>query len=205
MVEHQFAALSAFDGLAVAGRFGAGEAANAGVLAAERLGVRLLNICAAREQAADARAAIEATCGIAPPSGARRASAGDVSLVGIAPGRWLAVGETARAGALIETLAQRLTGLAATADQSDGYGVLRLTGERVRDALAKGCPIDLDPSVFGIEHAATVPIASVPCRLWQIDLAPTFDVLVPRSYARSFWEWLLPSSMEFGLEVLQAQ
>lgn len=204
MLEPSVSARSAFAGLAVPGVIGV-EGGIAGVTVTERLGMRLLHICALKEHGARARQTIEAVTRLTPPARPRRVSNGGLSLVGTAPDRWLVVGEGPSSAATVERVALRLDGLAAIADQSDGYGVLRLWGPRVREALAKGCPIDLHPSVFGIEDAATVPIASIPCRLWQVDLAPAYDILVPRSYAASFWDWLKSSAAEYGFEVVSAR
>ena len=37
--------------------------------------------------------------------------------------------------------------------------------------------------------------------LWQEE-APTYDIAVPSSLARSFWSWLTASAGEYGYEVL---
>lgn len=203
MLESPVAARSAFAGLAVPGTIGSDGGAS-GVVVVERLGVRLLNICTHKEHGPRARQTIEAITRLTPPNRPRRVASGGLTLIGTAPGRWLVVGEGPAGAATVERVAVRLEGLAAIADQSDAYGVLRLWGTRVRDTLAKGCPIDLHPSAFGLEDAATVPIATIPCRLWQVDHAPAYDVLVPRSYALSFWDWLKSSAAEFGFEVQPA-
>lgn len=204
MLEPPLALRSAFADLAVPGTIG-GADGSAGVTIAERIGVRLLHVCPLKEPGPRARQAIEAITRLTPPDRPRRVGGGGLSLVGLAPDRWLVVGDGPASSASIERLVVRLDGLAAIADQSDAYGVLRLWGPRVRDALAKGCPIDLHPSVFGPGDAATVPIASVPCRLWQVDATPAYDILVPRSYAASFWHWLTASAAEYGFEVMPAR
>jgi sarcosine oxidase subunit gamma len=123
------------------------------------------------------------------------------ALIGTGPGHWLAIGEGGRQGALISELAAGLAGLASVVDQSHAKAVLRVSGPRVRDALAKGCMLDLDPRTFRPGDAATTEIALIGCLLWQVDEAPTFDLAVGRSYAESFWRWLASSAAEFGTEV----
>jgi sarcosine oxidase subunit gamma len=44
--------------------------------------------------------------------------------------------------------------------------------------------------------------ALIPLHLWQLDDAPTYEVALPRSLARSFAEWLAESAAEFGMVVL---
>jgi sarcosine oxidase subunit gamma len=92
-------------------------------------------------------------------------------------------------------------GHAAIVDQSHAGMLLNATGRRIRDALAKGLPIDLDPRAFGIGHAAVTAVAHVGVHLWQINELPTYRLLIPRSYAGSFWHWLSASAAEYGLEV----
>jgi heterotetrameric sarcosine oxidase gamma subunit len=80
--------------------------------------------------------------------------------------------------------------------------VLRIGGPRARAALAKGCPLDLHPRAFGPGDTAVTAIAHVGVQLWQLDDAPTYELAVPRSMAKSFWTWLSASAAEFGLAVV---
>jgi sarcosine oxidase subunit gamma len=127
------------------------------------------------------------------PDGPRRAENGGVTLLGIGPGRWLAL---APAGT---DLVGRFADLAAVTDQSDGLGLLQVAGPRAADALAKGCMIDLDPSAFGADAVAVTTIAHVGVTLWRAE--DGFVLAVPRSYAGSFWHWLAVSAAEFGCRI----
>jgi methylglutamate dehydrogenase subunit D len=89
-------------------------------------------------------------------------------------------------------------------DHTSAKAVVRIAGARARDALAKGCPIDLDPRVFKPGSAATTRIALIDCSLWQADSTPAYDLAVDRSIAPSFWTWLTASAAEYGYEVLPA-
>jgi sarcosine oxidase subunit gamma len=91
---------------------------------------------------------------------------------------------------------------ASVADQSSGKCVLRISGERARDVLAKGCRIDLHPRIFAPGRSAVTPIAHTHTVLMQVDAAPTFDLIVPSTLARDFVEWLGLSAAEFGYEVV---
>jgi sarcosine oxidase subunit gamma len=124
-----------------------------------------------------------------------------VSFVGYGPGQWLAVSETLAGDALARDLKQRLKGLASVSDQSGGRTVLRLSGPRAREVLAKGLPIDLHPRAFGPGSAATSTISLMGVQLWQVDGAPTYDIALFRSLSASFWRWLTASEAEFGYEV----
>jgi methylglutamate dehydrogenase subunit D len=134
--------------------------------------------------------ALIAKTGIA--DAARGSGANGVAALGIGPGRWLFLGQN------LEELAP-LSGLASLSDHSDGYAVFELWGPEVRQALAKGVPVDLHPAIFTDDVAMTV-IAHIGAIVWQS--APDhFSIAVFRSYAGSFWHWLAASAGEFGLVV----
>jgi sarcosine oxidase subunit gamma len=121
-----------------------------------------------------------------------------LDLIWAGPQQWLAISEDRAAP---ERLARALEGLAAVSDQSDGRAVLRLSGPKLRDTMAKGCPVDLHPRAFRPGDTALTAIAHIGVQLWQLDEAPTFEIAVFRSMAGSFWRWLSGSAAEFGLEV----
>ena len=95
-------------------------------------------------------------------------------------------------------LAAGLKGLATIIDQSDGKAVLRISGLRARDTLAKGCSLDLHPSAFKPGSVGTTPVALIDCVIWQVDETPTYDLAIPTSFAESFWSWLTASAAEYG-------
>lgn len=121
-----------------------------------------------------------------------------LALIGTGPGSHLAIRDAA-GPALATELAQGLHGIASVCDQSAAYGVLRLSGPKVRDVLAKGVPIDLHPSAFRPGDAAVTLAGHVSIVLWQPDAADSFDLAVSRSYAGSFMHWLDESAEEFAV------
>jgi sarcosine oxidase subunit gamma len=134
----------------------------------------------------------------------RRAGASsDVAFVAVGPGAWLAISERA-ANELAARLAGDLDGLASVSDQSDGYVVIRLTGGRVRNALAKLIPIDVHPCAFEIGAVASTVAAHMGVTLWRLadepDGAPVFEIMMFRSLARSFWHALAEAAAEYGFE-----
>ena len=84
----------------------------------------------------------------------------------------------------------RLSGLASLSDQSSAYAVFRLSGLGARTLLQRGVSIDLDPAAFSPGSAATSVISHIGVIFWQLDNAPTYEVAVFRSLARSFRHWL---------------
>lgn len=170
----------------------------------ERAGLGLATVQARPGRTGELRARVRALFGLDLPDAPRRAAAGDVAFLGTGPGAWLAVRDGAADG-LARGLAADLAGLASVADQSDGYGVLRLAGDRVPDALRKGMTVDLHPAVFRPGDVAVTTAAHVGVTLWRLpdgaDGRPCYEVACFRSYAGSFWRWLSESAAEFGLRV----
>jgi len=123
------------------------------------------------------------------PDGPSLAQAGDITLLGIAPGAWLA--HAARWTPDWEaSLRDRLGGIASVSDQSSSYEIFRLRGPRARRLLQRGVAIDLDPAVFPPGTVAVTAIAHIGVTLWCLDAAPTFHIACFRSHAESFQQWL---------------
>jgi len=135
-----------------------------------------------------------------PPPG--RSAGRHATLLGLAPSNWLVVAPPDLPGALAAELRAALGPAALVADQSTGFVMLRLAGPRARDALAKGCRVDLHPREFAAGRVARTPIAQVNVILHRVGDAPTFDLLAPSSTARSFAHFLLEAAGEFGAEIL---
>ncbi len=191
---------SALAAVANPGRYGRKDGP-AGVTITERVDVGLATVMARRGQATALRDVVPSAYGVALPDTSRHVAGPAAGFIGTGPEQWLAVSERLPNGELAEDLSAKLKGLASIADQSDGRAVIRIAGPRARDALAKGLPIDLDPSVFTPGSAATSVISLMGVTLWQVDDAPTYDVAVFRSIAGSFWKWLTDSAAEFGVTV----
>lgn len=138
-------------------------------------------------------AAIGAALGLTPPDGPLRAQNEDMALIGVGPDVWLAVREGA-AGDWADTLARQLEGLASVSEQSGGYLVLRVSGPAARELIQRGAFIDLDPSVFEPNAAATTSIAHMGAILWALETADSFEIALFRSYAASFAHWIETAS-----------
>lgn len=184
----------AFDGLLAP----AGE--GRGVLVRER-SPQLATVTALRA-GRDAVARALDGLGLALPDGPGRIARDSTAVLGLGPRSWLVARE---GGApLAAELAKALAGAAAVADQSDGYGVLRLSGPRVRALLEKGVALDLHDRAFPPGSAAATLCAHLGIVLWRLDDAAgsaVFEVAVPRSLAGSFWHVVAAGAAEYGLVV----
>ena len=95
----------------------------------------------------------------------------------------------------------RVGPFAAVSDQSDARLVLRVSGQNVRNVLAKGVPIDLHPNAFRPGDIACTVVGYINTQIDMLDNAPTYQLAAPRSMAGSFWSWLTASAAEFGYQV----
>jgi methylglutamate dehydrogenase subunit D len=171
------------------------------VCVCERTDLALASVLARRGADSTLASKVRETFGIELPMLPRRSAAGSLAFVWAGPGHWLATCEGEAGHRFEARLRTALAGLASISDQSDGRAVLRITGLCARDTLAKGLPVDLDPSVMQPGGALVSAIAHIGVHVWQLDAAPTYDCAISRSYAQSFWHWLEASAAEYGLTV----
>jgi sarcosine oxidase subunit gamma len=168
------------------------------VQVAEVTGIAIASIAARKHQTEELSAKIQSLLGLALPAEPKHVAAADVSIVWSAPGQWLvlfASGGRQR----VPDLAAALQGLASTTDQSDSRAIIEVSGPRVRDVLAKGVMVDLHPKAFGPGDTAVTLVAHVGAQITCIDAAPVYQLMVPRSFCLSFWDWLISSGEEYGI------
>jgi sarcosine oxidase, subunit gamma len=92
----------------------------------------------------------------------------------------------------------------AVVDVSGWRTTLELSGPRARDVLAKGCSLDLHPSVFGVGAHAQTLLAQAQAIVWLVDEEPVFRLLVRSSFAAYVATWLLDAMAEYALHDLDA-
>jgi len=134
------------------------------------------------------------------PRRRRRVEGARLTCTWAGPKRWLVEAPAIAPPGPIEELEQHIAGTAALVRQTDGRAVLQMSGPKVREALRKGVAIDLHPRSFAPGDTALTLVAGIEVHLWQLDDVPTFELLISRSVADSFWDWLKSAAAEFGLE-----
>jgi methylglutamate dehydrogenase subunit D len=139
--------------------------------------------------------------GLRLPATPKCVSAGAIGFLWTGAGQWLAMTKGEDGTALERRLRADLGDLASISDQSDGRVIIRVSGARARDALAKGVPVDLHPGAFRRGDAAVTTVAYIGVTLWQVDDAPTYELILPRSFSADFHEWLNGAAAEFGVRV----
>ena len=168
-------------------------AARAGVTIAPRRPVTMLDV----RGPADAVAAhLKARCGLEIPREPNAAIGSATRALWLGPDEWLVI-SNATACAIVEASDQPDVSIT---DVGHGRAALRLRGPDLRDALAKGCSLDLDPRAFPRGRCAQTAIGRISVILDHVE-PDVVDVYCARSYARSFWHWLTEACVEYGYAV----
>lgn len=147
--------------------------------------------------------AVEAALGAGLPlePGEAAEIGGDALLIRLGPDEWRLIAPPADDGRLAARLASGLAGgRGALVNVSSASTVIAVTGERAADLLATGAGIDFDPAAFPPGRAVRTRIGNAQALVHR-KAEDAFDLHVPRSYARSFWEWLEERGREFDAAV----
>jgi heterotetrameric sarcosine oxidase gamma subunit len=123
------------------------------------------------------------------PEGPQCSIASHLVLMGIGPRSWLAVRDGARPG-WSQSIADGLGSMAAVTDQTGAFGIVRLSGSRVRDCLASAVFLDFHPDVFPVGAVAVTRFSHFTAIIWRLHGESVFDLAVPRSVAQDFWQQL---------------
>ena len=179
---------------------GAVEEANSGLRLEERALLGHVNLRGDHNDALFA-ASIRSALGFSVPTATNTfVSREGNTAVWLGPDEWLIVTQSGEETDLIDRLRRALTGIhSSVTDITGGQTVLRLSGPKVHDLLAKGCTLDLHARSFGPGQCAQTNIAHAAVTLLQIDDSPTYDVVVRRSFARYLALWIEDAASEYGL------
>lgn len=192
--------VSALADVAVQGRFGADKGAP-GVTLSVRHPASIVTVIARKGQSAALAKAVEAAYKCALPGIGESSGRGALALHWCGLDQYYAIAEGKADGELYRDLKTRLEGLASCSDQSHGRIILRIAGPKARALLAKGTPVDLDPSAFGPGKSAVTQMAHVGVHLAQTG-KDEFELSVFRGFSENFWEWLTEQAEEYGYQVL---
>ncbi|TKC81272.1 sarcosine oxidase subunit gamma [Trinickia terrae] len=140
-------------------------------------------------------AAVASVLGCKPPAKPDTVALGDgCDVLWLGPDEWLVRSNEARAASLETKLRVAFDGAyAAAVDVGSGYTVLEVGGERVRDVLSRGCPLDLHPRLFtrgqcAQSHFFKASIVLIPTA------ENTYEIVVRRSFADYFCRILLDAA-----------
>jgi sarcosine oxidase subunit gamma len=109
----------------------------------------------------------------------------------LGPDEWLLITPEGREDAMAQALRESVgDGFASVIELGSGQTVIELRGARAREVIAKGCPLDLHPRVFGPGRCAQSRLARTLVTIAQVDASPSFELIVRRSFADYLWQWL---------------
>jgi methylglutamate dehydrogenase subunit D len=170
----------------------------AGVTLALRSGLALATVSVRRNQLDALVGRVRDLLGLDISQARKCVIASPIAFLWAGPGHWLAMADGQGGPAWEQRVRVTLGELASICDQSDGRTIIRVSGERAREVLAKGMPIDLHPRAFRAGDAAVTSVGHISAQFWQVDETPAYELIVSRSFAVSFWEWLTASAAGFG-------
>jgi sarcosine oxidase subunit gamma len=120
------------------------------------------------------------------------------------PNSWMIIASDEEAkrkpGELMKSLQKAVGDLGAVVDQSHGRCALRLSGAHARKVMAKNTSIDLHPIAFAPGQSALTAVAHMSALVIQVDDAPSYDLFVARSLARSFTHAVVHACHEFAAD-----
>jgi len=188
-----------FDGLPP-GRYGAGGENPVRIATCRHA---LLQLSARRGQEEKLHAAIQHAVGMALPPPGRSATSGTITALWLQPDCWLLQGPEGDETTLACTRAAG--GRASIVDQTHGRAILSLSGARARDVLARLCRLDLHPRAFGPGpgpgRVASTTMSDISVLLHQRDDTPSFDLIIPSSFAIAFATALRHAADFVGYEI----
>lgn len=153
---------------------------NAALSVRERENLSLLTL----RGMADCPAFAEAVAGVVAPlpraSNTASRTASSV-ILWLAPDAWLVVTEGVACTERLATTVSAVGGY--VLDTSHARVAIRIEGTAARAALAQVCRLDLHPRVFAVDACAQTRFAQVSVVVHRF-AEDTFDLYVPRSYAR---------------------
>ncbi len=202
MAEYSWEAQSPLRKAFAPGRLGLATG-EAGITMTEISDFSLVQVMARRGQVANVAKAATKAWAVLPPEKPAAVAGKGVTLIWTGPDQFFVLS----AGGVpdpVPPLAGIFDGVASLSDQSGGRCLIRLSGAKARDALAKVSSIDLHDSVFPVGAAAATSIDHTGVNLWRgadaADGNPVYNLLVFTSFADSLWHTLADAAAEYGVE-----
>ena len=191
-------ALSSFFGTAADG----GQTDDAAVTISERPFLGHLNLRGNPEDEGFMGAAAS-VLGFDLPTKPNTSSArGDLLALWLGPDEWHIVTPPVAQTTLLDSLEAAFNGMhVAVTDVTGGQSVITVSGPSARDVLAKGCPLDLHPTVFKPGDCAQTLLAKANVVIRCVEDSPSFELIVRRSFAEYAAGWLVDAGVGYGVGV----
>lgn len=134
----------------------------------------------------------EAATGVTPPAAGSAVRSAEVEVASLGPNRWAIIAPSELSFPPGDNFA--------VTDLASARARFTISGPKYAAVLAKGTSIDLHPDVFPPGGAAATRISHFSALIWRLEMEDGFSILTPRSYAHSFYDWLVLAAAEFGGE-----
>jgi sarcosine oxidase subunit gamma len=123
----------------------------------------------------------------------------DRMAIWLGPDEWLIVAPDGEAGSLEQEIRAACPEdpWLSVVDVSQSYTALLLSGSRIRELLAKGCPLDLYPRAFGSRSCAQSTLAKARVLLRAVGDGAAIEAWFRNSFTDYAVRWLIDASAEF--------
>ena len=138
------------------------------------------------------------------PFGRAARDAHGTLVVGSGPGEWLLLAAPGTSAAVAQRVEEvRDEGLVSVFDATHGRALVRITGARAPDLLAKVCAIDFSEAVTPVRAAFRSFVAKLVTDVIRDDLGGEISYLLhcERSSGQYLFDALIDAGDEFGIEV----
>ena len=124
----------------------------------------------------------------------------DYTALPLSPGQWMLFADGGADGSFKQMLEERIGKIGYVSEQSHSRAIIRISGRKCLDVLAKECRLDLHGDVATTGFCAQTNMAKIGVLMHKVDDAPTFDLVVFAGFADSFWHWIRQASAEYNVE-----
>ena len=208
MVDYLWNTQSPLQNALVSGRHGV-AGAQAGVTLREVRDIVLVQVMARRGKAAETAKAAKKLFGVEAPGTPRAATGKTATLIWSGPDQFTVIAPRSDETSQLAAMTQAFAGSASLSDQSDGRCLIRVSGPRGRDAIAKFSSLDLHDTAFPVGTAANTSVDHTAVNFWReangADGHPVYNMLVFTSFSDSLWHTIVDSSLEYGVEASSAK
>jgi len=172
------------------------KSSSCGVLLQERRGLAIAQVFAKKGKTA----AVAKKLGIsAKPCVATEHN--DYTALPLSPGQWMLFANSGADGSFQRLLEKQIGKTGYVSEQSHSRAIIRISGDKCLDVLAKECRLDLHPSAADVGFCAQTTMAGIGVMMHKLDDDPTFDLVIFAGFADSFWHWIVQASAEFDVDV----
>lgn len=115
----------------------------------------------------------------------------------LAPNQWILVSKKKVGPAFADEISKKIGNLGYVSEQSESRIRIRISGQKARELMSRGCRLDLHSSVVSKGYCAQTVMAQIGVLLHIVEDEPVYELYVYSGFARSFWHWLTETAQQF--------